>query len=134
MQITEQALDMSLKPAPTILVIEDQTHVRKVIERMLSSCGVRVITVPNGREGANVYAEEGDTIQLVLCDYSMPGLNGVETAEEIYQVDPLATVVIMSGFATDEIRNGHPRLSAFLQKPLRLETMKRMADVVISAT
>ena len=119
--------------APTILVIEDQPQVRRVIERMLERFGVRVVSTATGDEGAAFYADHRDEVEMVLCDFAMPGMNGEETALAIHEVDPLATVVLMSGCAPMDLMDRNPRLAAFLQKPVRMETLKRMADVVVSA-
>ncbi len=80
---------------PTILVVDDSLVMRKVIMRMLRECGLDCTTVEadGGHEALARFAEH--RIDLILCDWNMPTMNGLQLVEAIRALDPACRVPII---------------------------------------
>jgi CheY-like chemotaxis protein len=102
-----------------VLVIDDEESVRMVASRMLERRGFHVLLAADGLAGLRIFDEQASSIQLVLLDLSMSGMNGAETLARLRQRAPVLPVVLMSGFAEDDARRRFAQLgiAAFLQKP-----------------
>ena len=84
-----------------ILVAEDDSGTRRVVERILQHAGYSVQTCADGREAMAVVDATSVTIDLVLSDIMMPGHTGPEVAERVALVRPGTPVLLMSGYAED---------------------------------
>ncbi len=113
----------------TILVVDDEAHVREVAARMLSAKGFRVITAANGREGIDQFQRSMPAIELVILDMTMPDMNGHEVYEQLVKMRPEIKVVIASGYSEDALLQifSPNRISAFLQKPWQA---KKLYDII----
>jgi signal transduction histidine kinase len=96
----------------TILLVEDESFVRKSIGSTLRRAGYRVLEAENGM-GALRIAQEGGRIDLILTDMIMPDMHGDELAERLCNLHPQAPVVFMSGYNQKD----GPQRYACLQKP-----------------
>ena len=84
----------------TVLVVEDEPAVRELARRMLELAGFGVVTAASGEEAARLFAELG-SIDLLLTDIAMPGMNGHELASRLRGDCPQLRVVLMSGYSQD---------------------------------
>lgn len=86
----------------TILVVDDDPAVRRVVEVMLKSGGHRVLTAGNGIEGLHVYESRWEEIDLVLTDVLMPEMNGDEFVSRLihmrHRQRPLH-IIFMTGYS-----------------------------------
>jgi CheY-like chemotaxis protein len=103
-----------------ILLVEDELPVRSVVTRLLQRNGYQVLTAQSGPEALKVWAENRDSIRLLLTDMVMPdGMTGRELASEIRALVPQLPVIYSSGYSPDlagrliEVQPG----TRFLQKP-----------------
>lgn len=101
-----------------VLVVDDDPAVRKSIDRVLTSKGYAVITAENGEEALRKLNEE--KYDLVYTDIRMPGISGLEVAEQVKASKPWTPVVIITGYGTDaaEARAKAAGVSSFVHKPL----------------
>jgi CheY-like chemotaxis protein/transcriptional regulator with XRE-family HTH domain len=99
----------------TILVADDDALVRKMLTSFLTDYGYRVIIAENGQEAINTYHEHRDAIDLVLMDIVMPLKNGIEAHKEILALDKNATLLLTSGYRTDNIKE--LKGARIIQKP-----------------
>lgn len=103
----------------SILVVDDDGLVLANTRDMLDDLGHHVIEVASGSEAVSVLAQ-GIDIDLVITDYAMPGMTGLQLAEAVQQLQPNLAVILATGFA--EIPSGSlelPRLSKpFCQQDL----------------
>jgi two-component system cell cycle sensor histidine kinase/response regulator CckA len=83
-------------PTKAILVVEDESAIRKLLVSLLSSQGYRTESVADGMLALRIL-EEGAEIDLVLTDLSMPGISGTSVAEYLAETRPEVKVVCMSG-------------------------------------
>jgi PAS domain S-box-containing protein len=125
----------AVRGTETVLVIEDQSDVRGVIEKALSHYGYTVVGASNGPEAiATAHAYEGP-IHILLTDIILPGASGREIARQVVAARPSVRVLYMSGY-TDELIVQHGVLEpglAFLHKPFTGDTLARRIREVMAA-
>jgi PAS domain S-box-containing protein len=104
----------------TILVAEDDARVLEVIRLSLEGGGYTVLAAADGREALSVYADHRDRIDLIILDYSMPGMTGKEALDRIRRIDPGVRGFFLSGFAGESVDLAPERGIAFdlIQKPI----------------
>ncbi|MEO7363785.1 MAG: sigma-54 dependent transcriptional regulator [Gemmatimonadaceae bacterium] len=101
-----------------ILVIDDEPGIRHALSQLLEYEGYEVYTAGGGSEGLALY--EKTKPHLVFLDVKMAGIDGLEVLKRLRQLDPLATVVMISGHATIQTAVEATQLGAYdiLEKPL----------------
>ena len=105
--------------AATILLVEDEVGVRELVAEVLTMAGYRLIVAQSGDEALRLLGE-GTTgrIDLLLTDVRMPGLSGLELADEFVLARPGAKVLYLTGYPDDMKRIDDPRLHGkMLWKP-----------------
>ncbi len=122
----ETALDVSGRA--TVLVVDDEEVVTRMVKATLERQGYRVLTAAGGHAALEML-RDGTAVDLVLLDLSMPGMSGRETLAQIRRVRSDLRVMISSGFSEAECLNlfRNESISGFLQKPY---TANRLAQVV----
>jgi hypothetical protein len=104
--------------AATVLLVEDEDVVRRLISTMLEGAGYRVLAAESP-EAALSIAETEDRIEVLLTDVVMPGLSGPELADRLLEQQPRLRVLFVSGYTAEAIAK-HGQLSpgtSFLEKP-----------------
>jgi CheY-like chemotaxis protein len=116
-----------------VLVVDDDPAVRKSIDRVLSGKGYAVITAENGEEALRKLNEE--KYDLVYTDIRMPGMSGLEVAEQVKAQRPWTPVVIITGYGTEaaEARAKAAGVSSFVHKPLSPEMIEGSARDALAA-
>lgn len=119
-------------PSEKILVVDDEENTRYFLRRLLQEEGYEVETERDGR-GAVEKATSED-FDLVLCDLRMPGVGGMAVLEQLRELRPQASIVMMTAFASiksavEAIRGG---AHDYLTKPFRadevLKTVKQALE------
>lgn len=110
---TEQA-----KTAQTILVVDDDHYVLESLLLLLSADGYHVVTAGSATEA--LVRLKDRTVQIVLTDIRMPGMDGIELAGRIHELHPDLPVLIMTAYAEVEVAVGALKRGAFdfITKPL----------------
>ncbi len=103
----------------TILVVEDEDAVRKLVRIVLESRGYTVLTAASGKEARDLLSEQATQVDLLVTDVIMPGLSGRELAESAKKFSPNLRVLFMSGYTDDALyRHGlDGTVDQFIQKP-----------------
>ncbi len=116
-----------------VLVVDDDPAVRKSIDRVLTSKGYAVITAENGEEALRKLNEE--KYDLVYTDIRMPGMSGLDVAEQVKARKPWTPVVIITGYGTDaaEARAKAAGVSSFVHKPLSPSMIEDSARDALAA-
>jgi CheY-like chemotaxis protein len=123
---------MSNARTGTILVVEDDSGVRRFASRVLEAAGYRVLTAPDGNSAVEA-AAHGD-VQLLLTDVVMPVMSGAEVASRLAATQPGIRVLFMSGHTDKSIvRDGvlEPGID-FLPKPFTSESLLAAVDRAMS--
>lgn len=130
---TEQELE---SPPPegneTILIAEDDSAVRHLVQEVLEQSGYTVIDAADGEEAMQKFRDK-PSVNLVLLDIVMPKKDGVQVYREIHELDPRARILFMSGYTKDvafEKTIENERLD-FVTKPLLLEELLRKIREVL---
>jgi nitrogen-specific signal transduction histidine kinase/CheY-like chemotaxis protein len=83
----------------TILIVEDEPTVRRLLQRVLEREGYRVRVAATGREALDGWTEYGFGVDLVITDVVMPGgVSGTELARELQRLSPSLPIVFTSGY------------------------------------
>jgi two-component system nitrate/nitrite response regulator NarL len=119
---------------PNILIADDHDLVRDTIAAYLGTCAdLRVFTAGTLENAFEVMAA-GDHMDLVILDYEMPGMNGLDGLREIGMRFPALKTAIISGVATHDIatRAMEHGAVAFFPKSISAETMIQAVSRVLS--
>jgi PAS domain S-box-containing protein len=110
----------------TILLVEDETNLRQLARQYLETQGYKILEAADGAAALQIVDGHRGTIDLLLTDVIMPGMNGRELAARIADLLPSVRVLYMSGYTENAI--GHDgNLDAginLLQKPFSLPALK----------
>ena len=109
----------------TILLAEDEPHVREAVRRMLNRAGYRVLEAEHGLDARRVAAEDGGPIDLLLTDVVMPHENGVLLAEWYEKAYPQGRVIFMSGYTAESqfLKDLSARAADYVAKPFTAEAI-----------
>ena len=83
----------------TLLVVDDDPSVLTFVHDVLHEGGHHVLSAPNGPEGLSLATNHAGEIHLLLSDFQMPGMSGIDLATAITRDRPNIKVLMMSGFA-----------------------------------
>lgn len=102
-----------------ILCVDDERNVLRALERLFLDEDYEIVTCASGEEGLQEL-ESGEEFQIVISDYRMPGMNGVEFLKQVYTRWPETVRIVLSGYAdagaiVDAINHGH--IYKFIPKP-----------------
>ncbi len=108
-----------LPPESTILVIDDEEDIREVVQAVLESRGLRVLTAEDGQRGIEVFREHAARINAVLLDLNMPGMSGVAVFRALLELRPDVKVILSTGFSEQEAARqfANAPLAGFVHKP-----------------
>ncbi|MEM6974469.1 MAG: response regulator [Pseudomonadota bacterium] len=113
----------------TIMVVEDDPAVRRLIAARLRGAGYSVSTAPNGDAALQIIEDEPDRhIDLLLTDIAMPGrLQGPDLARRLATLLPQTRIVFLSGYPREMTLSAHEDIAAFrvLSKPINGEDLLR---------
>ncbi len=87
----------------TVLLVEDEEELRRLVARILTSYGYQVLVAENGEEALRLAQQTRETIHLVLSDVIMPDLYGPEVARRIRALRPDVRVLHMSGYTDNAV-------------------------------
>jgi PAS domain S-box-containing protein len=124
-------LDQDLSPAAlhgrgeTILVVEDEQAVSRIVVSSLKSLGYETILATNGREALDLHRRHQDVIDLILSDVMMPHMTGPEFIAELAKAGHDPAVLFMSGYTNNALAHvsSLPREVDLLEKPFRRDVL-----------
>jgi DNA-binding NtrC family response regulator len=113
---------------PRILIVDDSGDFVEYSRRRLAARGLTVLTAADGEAALGIYDRE--TVDVVLLDILMPGMDGIETLRELKKRDPHVQVVMLTGHGTPETLSQGENLGAteLLLKPAELDTVLAAID------
>ena len=117
----------------TVLLCDDEILMRKIAEKILKKIGYQVITADDGEEAYERFIENKENISLVILDYQMPKLSGLDTYEKIKKIKPDIKALLSSGFKNeDKIKTAIQQgVKGFLQKPYTMQDLAVMVQDVL---
>ena len=91
-----------------VLYVDDEAAIVSLMKRLLERQGFRVSGYPDPREALAVLRAHPDRFDLVVTDFNMPGMSGLEVAQEIQAIRADLPVVLASGYITEDLRQKAP--------------------------
>ncbi len=109
----------------TVLLVEDEEQVRTLTAMMLKHLGYTVLEAVDGVEALEIFRQRRDEIRCVICDLTMPRMDGWTTITALRKFSPGIAVILSSGYDKDQVLSGDhcewPQ--AFLGKPYQLKDL-----------
>jgi len=108
-----------------ILVVDDEDEIRTKLSELLEIQGYDVQASANGAEALQVVERDPTAIDIVLTDFKMPGMNGIELAERISQIDSKIIILLITAYSDKETAIAAMRtgVSDFLDKPFTIRDL-----------
>jgi two-component system cell cycle sensor histidine kinase/response regulator CckA len=119
----------------TLLLVEDDASLRTLAVRVLKNYGYAVLVASGGSEALAIASDPQNLIDAVISDVVMPGMNGRQLVEKLFEMRPGMPSLLMSGYADDDVlrRGVMHGDTAFLQKPFTPEQFARKVRAVLDA-
>ncbi len=124
--------NVKLKKINTVLVVEDNEINQIVICKMLDNLGLRALVASAGADAYKIYEEKSDSVDAILMDIQMPGMDGIETTKRIRDFENqkgLTQVLIISMSAVseyNEVKNQGVKFDACLEKPMNMDALREV--------
>jgi two-component system NtrC family response regulator len=114
-----------------ILLIDDEATQRDVLTGYLKKKGFNIFSASSGKEGIDI--TKNNPVDIILSDFKMPDLNGIEVLEQVKKINPEISFVIVTAYGTVENAVKAMRLGAFdyISKPVDLDELDLMIDRII---
>lgn len=134
-QANAAGMPLAAKGTETLLLVEDEDQVRRIVQAILEQQGYDVLAAANGEEALKLAKLHGPKIHLLMTDVVMPQMSGRELAQELTALRPQLKVLYMSGYTDDAIvRHGLLDASlSFIQKPFDAATAARKVREVLDS-
>jgi two-component system NtrC family response regulator len=107
-----------------ILIIDDDTSLRRVLEYNLQEEGYEVFTAADGEQGLEIFAERAPA--LVITDLKMPGMSGFQVLAKIKELSPATLVIVLTAFGAIDTAVEAMKLGAYdyITKPFNRDQLK----------
>ena len=117
----------------TILVVDDEPEVRKLVSAMLTRSGYKVLSADTGENAVRLIKSNPDT-DLLLTDVVSPGMSGPMIADRIAALKPDIRVLFMSGYDSTQVVQRYvvEKGYSLLVKPFTMEQLERKVSQVLS--
>jgi len=113
-----------------ILVVDDQFSDRETLKAILEDKGYRVATANDGTEAIEMVKSRH--YDIIFLDVRLPGMDGVETYEQVKEIDPKATVIMMTGYTEEDLVKRAVSSGAYtcLYKPFDVEKVITLVETI----
>ena len=117
----------------TVLVVEDEAIVRRLVVEVLDDLGLRVLEAQDGPSGLSIL-ETGGQIDLLVSDVGLPGLNGRQLADQARETRPDLKVLFITGYAENATLSGflEPGME-MITKPFAIEALATRVQEMLTA-
>src|SRR5712692_1472583 len=116
----------------TILLVDDHATARNSMQRVLLDAGYRILPASSGKQALEVFAEHLSTVDLLIADCMMPGMNGQELAEILRSRKPDLKVLLISGYHDAAVESAAGAVE-LIRKPFSGKLLiERVVDVMRS--
>ncbi len=110
----------------TVLVVDDEPHIRRIVEMALGDRGYRILTAPSAEDAAGVL--ERERVQAVVTDLQLPGRSGLDLLADVTERWPGLPVILITAFGTVESAVEAIKAGAFdyVLKPFSVEELEAL--------
>lgn len=88
------------KKKPTVLIVDDDPSICRILEKILQKEGYNIMIVNSGKQAIKIV--ERETVQLILLDIQMNGIDGMDTLQFIKSISPDTNIIMMTAHPTLE--------------------------------
>ena len=129
-----QSADVPRGRGETVLIVDDEESVRRVLKSTLERGGYQVLQAANGREALTLYQQMSARIAAVVIDMTMPVLGGVPTMRELVKMNPEVRIIAASGIHDNEAtaKSIGRQVTQFLAKPFSSDTLLRAVSRAVT--
>jgi two-component system response regulator AtoC len=117
----------------TVLVVDDEPRIRRIVEMALGDRGYRVLTAPSA-EGAHDVLDQ-ERVDAVITDLQLPGRSGLELLSDIRRADPELPVILITAYGTVESAVEAIKAGAFdyVLKPFGVDELEALVERALDA-
>jgi DNA-binding NtrC family response regulator len=114
-----------------ILVIDDEKPQREILSGFLTKKGYSVYSADSGQQGISILKEKN--IDIILSDYKMPGMTGIDILKEVKLINPEVSFVIITAYGTIEnaVKAMHLGAVDYISKPVNLQELEILIKRII---
>lgn len=117
-----------------ILIVEDQQDARAMLRNMLAELGItQIFEASDGRQGLQFLDSAFDFVNLVICDWNMPGLSGVELLRQLRSVDPDVPFLMVTGRCdmSSVVEAKAAGVTAYIRKPFSPKQLEGKLRIIM---
>jgi len=123
-----------LKGSETILFVDDEISIVKMVQRMIQRLGYKVEIATTPQDALDRFCLDPDHFNLVISDMTMPQMTGVKLSEKLMEIRPDMPIIICTGHSSliDEEKATQLGLAAYVMKPINMleisQTIRKVLD------
>jgi PAS domain S-box-containing protein len=118
----------------TIMVIDDEPIIIKLVSKLLKSKGYTVVSSIDGKEALQIFAEKHSSIDAVILDLSMPHMSGQQVFQMMLDINPFVKVIVSSGHSDDYSTEGVlARAKGNIGKPYNVNNLAILVRSVLDS-
>lgn len=117
-----------------VLLVEDQPDARAMLRNMLMEMGVtQIFEAKNGREALDFVDSAFDFINLIICDWNMPSMSGVEFLRQLRSVDPSIPFLMVTGRSDLDsvVEAKSSGVTGYIRKPFSAAQLEAKLRIVV---
>lgn len=111
----------------TVLIVEDEANVRFTIRAMLMEMGIEAVSeATSGEQALSVLASAPNDFRLILCDWNMPGMKGIDFLREVRKTYPIMSFIMITARADESsiLEAKDANVTAYIRKPFSMNELK----------
>lgn len=122
----------SSSPRPTlgIIVVDDESDLAFLYKQFITGLGFDVVSFTDSLLAFEHFRQNIDRYCLLITDLRMPGMNGIELANKIREVNKTVKIFLVTAFATEDLENRQDfkaaKVDRIIQKPLKFSKLKEI--------
>ncbi len=118
----------------TVLLVDDEAMVLEVGSQFLERLGYRIFEASSGQQALDIFERASTRIDCVLLDYTMPGMDGLETMQRLREIRTDVCIIITSGYTRQQLEDRFAHIGLpddFIQKPFQMKALQDKLDRLI---
>jgi len=127
----KESVNMTINPKLKIMIVEDDPLIRQLYETILKKKGYDVVAVASdGEQAVTMYQDLNDKPDLIILDFRMPKMNGLQVSREILAENATTEILMISGDPTFDRKAVISRGINFMQKPVEISEIIKEISLI----